>query len=427
MRRIFLYWVPMFGTWLIMAAEAPFVAAVIARMADPKENLAAFGVAYAVAILVESPVIMILSASTAMVRGGESYRRLLRFTWALNACLTTAMLLLVLTPAWTVLATRTIGLPEPIADLSRVGLMMMTLWPAAIGYRRFFQGLLIRARKTRRVAYGTLVRLVTMAATSVGLMSYSELPGAWVGTAAIGLGVVTEAAACRFMARHEVRRLLSRTDESSPPGYHAIASFYWPLALTSMISLAAHPIVTFALGRGRFPLESLAVLPVVNSLTFVFRSVGLAYQEVAIALLGHDDPDQATVLRFARLLGFGATAAMSLIAFTPLAWIWFHDVSGLTPELTRFAIVPTRILSVLPALSVLLSMQRAILVHGRRTGPITRATMIELTGILVALILLIGGLDMIGAIAAAIAFLAGRIGGNLALVVPCQRVLGRRP
>ena len=49
-RRIFRYWVPMFGTWLIMALEAPLVAAVIARMDDPKQNLAAFGVAYAVAI-----------------------------------------------------------------------------------------------------------------------------------------------------------------------------------------------------------------------------------------------------------------------------------------------------------------------------------------------------------------------------------------
>lgn len=65
--RIFALWLPMAGTWLMMAAEAPFLAAVIARLAEPKYNLAAFGVAYAVAILIESPVIMILSASTTLV------------------------------------------------------------------------------------------------------------------------------------------------------------------------------------------------------------------------------------------------------------------------------------------------------------------------------------------------------------------------
>ena len=66
----------MAGTWLMMSIEGPFVAAIIARLDDPKYNLAAFGVAFAVAILVESPVIMILSASTALVAGPLSYRRL---------------------------------------------------------------------------------------------------------------------------------------------------------------------------------------------------------------------------------------------------------------------------------------------------------------------------------------------------------------
>jgi hypothetical protein len=48
-----------------MAVEGPFLAAVIARLSEPMHNLAAFGVAFSVAMLVESPVIMLLSASTA--------------------------------------------------------------------------------------------------------------------------------------------------------------------------------------------------------------------------------------------------------------------------------------------------------------------------------------------------------------------------
>jgi hypothetical protein len=415
----------MFGTWMIMAVEAPFVAAVIARMAEPKNNLAAFGVAYAVAILVESPVIMILSASTALVRGAESFRRLRRFTWTINALMTGVMLLLVLTPLWRLIATRLIGLPDDITELSRIGLLLMTLWPAAIGYRRFFQGLLIQSGRTRRVAYGTILRLATMAATSLALLIWAELPGVWVGLSGIGLGVVIEAAAARLMARHEVNEVLARTDEASPPNYSDIATFYWPLALTSMLSLAVHPVVTFFMGRGRFPLESLAVLPVVNSLTFVFRSIGLSFQEVAIALLGQDERDQPHVLRFGTILAIVGSTAMALMTYTPLAWVWFHDISGLSPELTRFAITPARILSILPALSVLLSLQRAILVHGRLTGPIKSSTAIEVVGIVIALMLLIGGFDMIGATAAAIAFLAGRIGGNVALVAPCRRVLSR--
>ena len=44
--------------------------------------------------------------------------------------------------------------------------------------------------------------------------------------------------------------------------------------------------VTFFMGQARFSLESLAVLPVINSLVFIFRTPGLSYQEAAITMLG---------------------------------------------------------------------------------------------------------------------------------------------
>ena len=64
-RKIFTFWLPLAGTWLMMAVEGPFLAAIIARLPNPKENLAAFGIAFAFAAIVEPPVIMLLSASTA--------------------------------------------------------------------------------------------------------------------------------------------------------------------------------------------------------------------------------------------------------------------------------------------------------------------------------------------------------------------------
>jgi len=68
LRTIFAFWSPMAATWLMMAAEGPFLAAVIARLPDPTHNLAAFGVAYAFALIAEAPVIMMLSAATASSR-----------------------------------------------------------------------------------------------------------------------------------------------------------------------------------------------------------------------------------------------------------------------------------------------------------------------------------------------------------------------
>ena len=68
-RRIFRLWVPLAATWLMMSVEGPFLAAVIARLDEPTFNLAAYGVAFAFALIVEAPIIMILSAATALGQG----------------------------------------------------------------------------------------------------------------------------------------------------------------------------------------------------------------------------------------------------------------------------------------------------------------------------------------------------------------------
>ena len=104
-------------TWLMMSLEGPFLAAVIARLAEPKHNLAAYGVAFALAILVEAPVIMMMSASTALVDSRDNYRRLRHFMWMLNGGITVAMLVLLFTPLWELLTDRGMGLDPEVARL----------------------------------------------------------------------------------------------------------------------------------------------------------------------------------------------------------------------------------------------------------------------------------------------------------------------
>src|SRR5512137_1207339 len=97
-RRIFLFWGPLALTWLLMAFEQPFLISFIARLSDAKFNLAAFGIAGSFAIIVEAPIIMLLSASTALVSGRNSYKKLKKFTDILNASIT-GIHLIILIPA----------------------------------------------------------------------------------------------------------------------------------------------------------------------------------------------------------------------------------------------------------------------------------------------------------------------------------------
>jgi hypothetical protein len=264
-----------------------------------------------------------------------------------------------------------------------------------------------------------------MCATAFSLFLFAEIHAAWIGAAALSSGVLVEAIAARFMARKEVQRLSAPNAPNAPEGtlttYGEIWSFYVPLAWTSVVALAAHPLVTFFMGHAPRSLESLAVLPVVTSLVFVFRSLGLAYQEVAITMLDRDAANRNAVLKFACVLGTCASVGFAVIVATPLAGLWFQSVSGLSEELYRFALIPSWILIPIPALSVLLSLQRALLMHARATRPITGATIAEIGGIALILSVLILRFEFVGAIAAAIAFLGGRLIANV-ILLPSMRL-----
>lgn len=421
-RRIFRFWAPLAGTWLMMAVEGPFLAAVIARLAAPTENLASFGIAIAFALIIEAPVIMLLSAATALVKDKTSYLALRRFTYALNAALTGVMLIILIPPVFRLLTGTLLNLPDEVAHLTYGAMVLLLPWPGAIGYRRFLQGTLVRYDMTNRVAYGTVVRVVFMAiAAGVGTRVFG-MPGAHIGALALSTGVVAEALASRLMASGIVSELLAGRRESEVPEkltLSGISTFYFPLATMSILAMAIHPMLTFFMGRSRLPLESLAVLPVVHGLAFVFRSLGLSYQEVTIALIGESAENFVKIRNFAVGIAVAATAGLGIIAFTPLAEIWFRSVVGLSPELAELALLPTRIATALPALTVLMAFQRALLVSSRLTRPLTAATVVEVAAIAAILSVAIFRFDVMGAIAATSALVLGRLVGNAYLTPPC--------
>ena len=408
----------------MMAAEGTFIAAIIARLAEPKINLAAYWVSYAFALIIEAPVIMMLSASTALVRSQQSLKKLRTFTYILSAGITIFQLILLIPAVYNLITINLMNLPEDVAHLTYYAMIILIPWPGAIGYRRFYQGILIRNNSTRRVAYGTMIRLISMVTTSIILFKL-RVNGAWVGAAALSVAVTAEAIASRIMAHSTLRRISQIGDkpEDEQLSYKSIFKFYYPLALTSLIGLAVHPLVTFFLGQSRFALESLAVMSVINSLVFIFRSLGLSYLETSITFLGDRFENYKQVRKFGMILAACLFLGLSLIAFTPFAHIWFKVISGLSDNLSRFCLIPTRILAIMPVLTVILSIQRAILVNGKRTSLVTYATITEVIGILAILFILIYSFNAIGAVAAAGSLVLGRVMANGFLVFKVKKVI----
>ncbi|MFO7525236.1 MAG: hypothetical protein R6W68_07260, partial [Ignavibacteriaceae bacterium] len=132
-RKIFLFWLPLAATWFMMSVEGPFLSALIARLPDPKFNLAAYGVAFSFALVIEAPVIMMLSAATTLVRIRQSYLSFRKFNLVLIGLLTLLMIILVIPSVFYFIAEDLIGLPSEVSHLTHSAMIIMIPWPGAIG------------------------------------------------------------------------------------------------------------------------------------------------------------------------------------------------------------------------------------------------------------------------------------------------------
>jgi hypothetical protein len=433
--------------------ELPAVSAVISRLPDPKVSLAAYGgVVFPLSMIIEAPIIMLLSASTALSRDRRSYLMLRRFMMRCGFVLTLLHALIAFTPLFDLVVGRIIHPPADVLGPARLGLMIMTPWTWSIAYRRFQQGVLIRSGRSHLVGIGTTVRLGANAAVLTVGMILGNLPGVVVGATAVAIGVMSESLfigiAVRPTLREQfgnaalwtVRDLLPRrpgrpqglaavgvegrqdgagstsgcmpaardgvsptsvsrvgdiapssdvapSGDSRPPlTWGAFFEFYIPLALTSLLLMSTGPIVSATVSRMPRPLDSLAVWPVINGLTFILRSLGMAVNEVVVAHL--DRPGAIRSLRrFSILLGLATTSIFAVVGFTPLARLYFAKVTALSPELTALATKAVRMVVVMPGFGALQSWFQGVLVHSRRTRGITESVVIYLGANLVLLAL----------------------------------------
>src|SRR5256885_5941737 len=101
---------PLAATWLMMSFEGPYVAAIIARMPEAAYNLAAYGVAFSLAWLSESPIMMLLTASNTLVHDRASFLAMRRFAYMLVAMVTAFMIVAVSPPVFGFVANTVMGL-----------------------------------------------------------------------------------------------------------------------------------------------------------------------------------------------------------------------------------------------------------------------------------------------------------------------------
>lgn len=369
-----------------MAVEGPIAMSVISRMPNAEICRAAFQPLMAIAYLIESPVIDLLTTSTTLGKDRKHYVQLSRFVWWIMGIVTALHALVTATPLYWEVTEKIIGLDPKIAEVARPGLLLMIPWSAIIGWRRYLQGILIRNGQTRLIGYGTAVRMATMAAVAFSLYAWGALPSIVTVGWALVASVAAESIFIHFASRPTIRTALADDDPTlNPISQRFLARFHLPLTATTMVTILSQPLVSAALARSPMSVLSLGAFQVASSLIWFHRTIVFALPEVVITLY-RDGRAAEKLKRFCLIVGLVTTGTMLLTAITNLDSVIFNKLLGVDdPETIRTAHLCLQLSCLLPLLGALQAYLRGVLAAHH-------LTVSRLAAILVALACMVGGL-----------------------------------
>ncbi len=359
--------------------EGPAFHGAIGRLPEAPLHLAAWGLTMAISLIIESPVIMLLATSIALVRDADSYCALKTFMLRLCYGCTAFCALIAFTPLFEIISVQMMGQPAPIVEAARPALQIMLFWTAAIAWRRFYQGILVRHGQTRLVSCGTAVRLAAAVITAVILVKQGTVPGVQVAAIAIMAAVVSEAIVTTLFSRPLLsKEILPKTDNSAPPlTQRDIYRFHLPLAATTLLTLLAQPLTSAALARLENPTVTLAAWPVAYMVLLVIRGGGLALQEITVSLARQPSARPA-LLRFTWLLGAASSLFTLLFVCSPLLDLYLFRVIEAPAKIAGAVHIGILGGIILPFFTALGSWARGLLVYEGRTKLVYRGMGISL-------------------------------------------------
>lgn len=373
---IFKFWLPAFLSQLILTVEIPIITAAIARMTDAKINLSSFGVAFGLALLFEFPVVMLTVSTLRLVKGRASYLAVRNISFALSGVFFIIACIMLLPPVFDLVIGLAFDLPADIMNLVYLTLIPCATWSVTVGVRRFYQGILFKYGKTKLVILTTAIRLVTSLAFLIAGFMFGFWPGAVLGAAAYSLGFLIEVIAMKVMAGPYIASCLA-TQDDAPVSVKSFLAFYMPLIFFPFSVFVTQPIYSYSAAYLPETVNTLSLIPVMNSLIVMLQISFLAFNETAIAYLSSAKENKDQVFKFGIRLMAANVAAAAIFSLTPLREFILRDMIGLTEDLVRISFFPALVLMTVPIFGLMTSLIRAHLVVKMKTRPLMYASFLE--------------------------------------------------
>lgn len=402
-KKIFILWVPLAITWIVMALESPMITSGISRLPDAINQLAAFGFSFAIALLIEGPVIQMLSAGTAVTSSKSSYKKILSIQRFIAIVTLSIHIFLSITPVFYFFALKIMKLPPQLLIPAHKSFVVLIPWAPSIGYRRLWQGVMIKHGRSKYVPIVMVIR-IAMAAIILGIGLISkEIDGAVLGGFTLSIGVISGMASAYIFAKPCIDSLPETSIKDISK--NQMIAFYVPLAITSIITLGVRPLLNIGIVNGNAPVESLALWPVLLAYIFLYTSICQSLQEIIIAEYSKEN--------FKVIKSFVNWIAIIMMCFyllvyliKPLWRIWFVNISNTPQETLKYLPISLALFIIIPFISAKISWFRAILVAERKTTSLTYAVFVNVGTLLSVIYLVPMYFEIPGIYLASIAYIA---------------------
>jgi Na+-driven multidrug efflux pump len=384
--QLLLFFFPLAVSSSLMTLEPLIINSAISRGPSAELQLAAFNVMFAVALVIEAPVLMLLSVSTALAQTQASVRRLLQFTVVLAGTVVTIGLVISLTPLYGWLLVDLMNIPPEVAAAARPAQAIMALWPLPIAWRRTLQGVLIAHDRTPVVTAATVARILALAVTLAVGSAIAPNRMLTISAIAMQIAVLAESLVITGPALAVVRQLPSSAGEPVF-SWRWLAGYYQPLAVMTLMRQVSRPLMNAGIAAALLPQRSLAAWSIAWSFSMLPFGVTLGLEQVAIAK-GRTPPSLAQVRRFVWGTGLFLSALLVLVAYTPLVHPTLRVLFNMPADIEPMVVVALRWTAALPLIQSLQALWRGTAIGQERTQDARTAMLIALGG--VALVVLVG-------------------------------------
>ncbi len=407
-RKLIQLWqqfIPLSLSDVSMALGDPLTTTTLAHLPDARNNIAAVGVAKAIAIFCESPIIMLLHASNALAPTQLSRRALWKFALIASGLMSFLLALTTIPSIFAIVGEGWLGVSPSLSSSIRSTLSIVILWPLAIGWRRYFQGLLIHSGQSNAVAQAGIIRLLVVGGILAGGFTL-KANGAVVAGMSLVWGVIAEAFAVTYLARKlgatKPPELVSTPE--LPQDLAGVWKFYAPLGGTMMLGWGARAALVGIVARSNDGSIALAAWPAAWGLVLVIANSTRMVQQIIIRnrkLI----PDRFLII-FAISVGIVCSLILLSVSGTPISEAAISYFIGNDRELIDRVRPVLLICAMMPLLVSIQNALQGFLVSEGRTWGVNQAAWVGAI-VMLSAAYLAAQLGQNGAIAAAIGMLLG--------------------